>query len=89
MSLKAPPGSINGDLADELHRRYAMGLAKYGQTLDANPAEISARLQHMKEELLDALCYVEWALRGMARLESAPPPQVLLPGPEAEPQGSR
>jgi len=63
--LRAPSGSINGDLAEELHKRYAMGMDKYGVSLDANTATISARLQHMKEELMDALCYVEWALREM------------------------
>jgi hypothetical protein len=67
-TARAPVGSINADLAQELHKRYEMGLEKYGIPLDANDATIPERLQHIKEELMDALCYVEWTLREMRRL---------------------
>lgn len=36
------------------------GLAKYGQPLEANPAPIGERLEHLAQELTDGLMYIEW-----------------------------
>lgn len=36
------------------------GMSKYGQGLEANPADILARINHLQEELIDGLMYCEW-----------------------------
>lgn len=36
------------------------GLAKYGFPLEDNSASIVERLNHIEEELVDALMYIEW-----------------------------
>ena len=43
-----------------MSERQERGISKYGGTLDENPAEIAERLQHLKEELMDAIMYIEW-----------------------------
>jgi hypothetical protein len=60
-------GSDEPTILDEAKRfldgRVALGKAKYGMTLDENPAEIDARLLHLQEELGDGLQYVIWVRR--------------------------
>lgn len=41
-------------------RQEAKGLAKYGQALENNQANIEERLEHLAQELTDALMYIEW-----------------------------
>lgn len=41
-------------------RQRAKGMQTYGQGLEANPASIMARIQHLEEELIDGLMYCEW-----------------------------
>lgn len=41
-------------------RQREKGLATYGQGLEANPADILKRLEHLQEELIDGLMYCEW-----------------------------
>ena len=41
-------------------RQRAKGLATYGQGLEANPADILKRLEHLQEELIDGLMCCEW-----------------------------
>ena len=36
------------------------GLATYGQGLEENTADIMARLNHLEEELIDGLMYIQW-----------------------------
>lgn len=36
------------------------GLKTYGQGLERNPAAITKRIEHLQEELVDALMYCEW-----------------------------
>ena len=36
------------------------GLSTYGQGLEDNPADIITRIEHLQEELVDALMYCEW-----------------------------
>lgn len=38
-------------------RRQSLGLAKYGTTVEANPLKAIQWLQHLREELADALVY--------------------------------
>lgn len=41
-------------------RQRAKGMETYGQGLEKNPAGIQKRLEHLEEELVDALMYIEW-----------------------------
>ena len=36
------------------------GMETYGQGLESNPADIMVRIEHLQEELVDALMYCEW-----------------------------
>lgn len=36
------------------------GLSKYGQGLEDNSADIMTRLDHLTEELIDGLMYIQW-----------------------------
>lgn len=53
----------------EIAQRQALGLRKYGTTLDANPAAMIERLQHLKEELLDGALYAQWCICKLAAME--------------------
>ena len=41
-------------------KQRAKGMETYGQGLEKNPAAIIERLNHLEEELIDALMYCEW-----------------------------
>lgn len=41
-------------------RQRAKGLKTYGQGLEHNPADMTKRIEHLQEELVDALMYCEW-----------------------------
>lgn len=41
-------------------RQRAKGIATYGQGIEMNPADVVARIEHLQEELVDALMYCEW-----------------------------
>lgn len=49
----------------ELTARSQTGVKKYGTTLETNPASVEVRLQHLKEELMDATNYCEWLRQGV------------------------
>lgn len=53
---------IEQQIIEEIERRQKRGIEKYGMTLSDNMAELEARLQHMKEELLDGVMYLQWAI---------------------------
>lgn len=44
-------------LADKQREK---GRSKYGQGLESNPAGILERINHIQEELIDGLMYLEW-----------------------------
>lgn len=41
-------------------RQRAKGMETYGQGLENNPAALIERINHLEEELIDALMYCEW-----------------------------
>jgi hypothetical protein len=45
-----------------LHGRSQLGIRKYGTTLEENPDEHVARLQHAYEEALDLANYLKWSI---------------------------
>ena len=61
---------IETQVIADIRARQQRGIAKYGQTLAENPAEIKERLQHMYEELLDGALYCKWARNKLS--EKAP-----------------
>jgi len=43
----------------EFIEREERGVKKYGTTMDRNDLSLSEWIQHLKEELLDAICYLQ------------------------------
>lgn len=41
-------------------RQRAKGMETYGQGLENNPAALVERINHLEEELIDSLYYLEW-----------------------------
>lgn len=60
--LDARPTGIEAQVCDDIVRRQAVGVHKYGTTLESNPAGLVDRLQHAYEELLDGANYLKWAM---------------------------
>ena len=46
-------------------RQRAKGIATYGQGIEMNPADVITRIEHLQEELVDALMYCEWIKDGI------------------------
>lgn len=47
-------------IIERLDKQRAKGFNKYGQCLENNEASINERLEHLAQELTDALEYIEW-----------------------------
>ena len=62
------PSVVTQGLVDRLHRRDAVGLAKYGVSLDRRDLSIEEWLDHQTEELLDGAGYAQAAKREIAEL---------------------
>lgn len=41
-------------------KQRSKGLATYGKGLEMNIADVMTRIEHLQEELVDALMYCEW-----------------------------
>ncbi len=48
-------------IRQELRDRSAVGLKKYGTTLSENDLSLSDWLEHLKQELMDSILYIERA----------------------------
>ena len=46
-------------------KQRAKGINKYGVGLESNPAAIFERINHLQEELIDGLYYLEWIKDGL------------------------
>ena len=53
---------IEARIAVEFAERQQLGVKKYGMTLAENHAGEIARLQHLKEEMMDGLAYIQWLI---------------------------
>ena len=60
----APCATVEA-VREDLARRAEFGLAKYGQTVADNPADLRAWLQHAYEETLDKAVYLRRAMAEM------------------------
>lgn len=61
------PTGIEAQVCEDIAKRQALGIAKYGTTVADNPLELRQWLQHQYEELLDAAVYTR---RAMAELDA-------------------
>ena len=48
-------------VVDKFVSRSDVGFAKYGVTLDDDPSKVVAWLNHLQEELMDAILYLQKA----------------------------
>lgn len=46
-------------VVERILQRSQVGIEKYGTTLEDNPASVQEWLQHLQEELMDAVNYIE------------------------------
>jgi hypothetical protein len=49
-----------GNICAIAQRQRKKGIETYGKGLEENKADIIARIEHLQEELIDALMYCEW-----------------------------
>lgn len=56
-------------VVDSFVARSDFGFKKYGITLDADPQEVFTWLQHLQEELMDAVLYLQKAKERYIDLE--------------------
>ena len=52
-------------------RQRAKGMSKYGYGLESNPDGMLKRIEHLQEELIDALMYCEWMKDELAGMSDA------------------
>lgn len=64
------PSVVTQGLVDRLHQRDAVGLAKYGVSLDRRDLSIEDWLDHQTEELLDGAGYAQAAKREIVKLRA-------------------
>jgi hypothetical protein len=56
------PTGIEAAVCQDIARRQAMGIQKYGVTVAANPLPVRAWMQHAYEEALDFAIYLKRAI---------------------------
>lgn len=54
-------------VCDDIAARQAVGIAKYGQTVEANPLKLKEWLQHAYEECLDQAVYLKRAIEELEK----------------------
>lgn len=71
------PVGTEAAVCDDIARRQAMGIAKYGTTVADNPLPLRAWLQHAYEETLDKAIYLKRAIEQLEIEEfDAKPPRT-------------
>ncbi len=75
MTTNTPTG-IERLVCEDIAKRQAAGINKYGTTVAQNPLELQAWLQHQYEELLDAAIYCRRAIAEIEKQKS-----VITPWP--------
>lgn len=59
------PTGIEAMVCADIADRQRLGIAKYGMTLEQNPADFKARLVHAYQESQDQTLYLKWAIEGI------------------------
>lgn len=49
-----------GNICAIAERQRRKGIRTYGKGLEMNPADVITRIEHLQEEMIDALMYCEW-----------------------------
>lgn len=57
-------------VCEDISKRQEMGIAKYGTTVESNPAPLRAWLQHAYEETLDKAIYLRRAIEELDKIEN-------------------
>lgn len=52
----------------DIAARQCVGIAKYGMTLEQNPADLKERVTHAYQESLDLPLYLRWILEELDRI---------------------
>jgi hypothetical protein len=55
--MKSPDNNVN-QICEEFIRRSEHGFKKYGVTTERNDLNLEQWIQHLKEELMDAVVYI-------------------------------
>lgn len=76
------PTGVEAEICKMIADRQALGIAKYGQTVEQNPLPLRAWLQHALEECLDQAVYLKRAIAEIDNLQddemSSPPLMVRV-----------
>lgn len=81
--MKNKPSGTELAVCEDIARRQAFGIAKYGMTVANNPIALRAWLQHAYEEILDQAVYLKRAMEEMDKIEvefpHVPTPSNFVP----------
>jgi hypothetical protein len=67
--MKSPDNNVN-QICDEFVRRSEHGYKKYGVTTERNDLSFEQWIQHLKEELMDAVVYIHKVQREIIRTKN-------------------
>lgn len=70
--------SIEEKVIAEIRRRAEKGEAKYGTTMDRNDLSLKEWLQHLKEELMDGVIYIQKIINELEVLENLEIAQAII-----------
>jgi hypothetical protein len=71
--MSTTPSGTEARVCADIALRQALGMAKYGTTVEANPLTQRQWLQHLYEEILDAAVYTRRLIEQMDRDAGAAP----------------
>jgi len=66
-AMRGQPQGTEARVCDDITERQALGIAKYGKTVEQNPLKLREWLQHAYEEALDLAIYLKRAMEQMER----------------------
>jgi len=70
--------SIEEKVIVEIRQRAEKGEAKYGTTMDRNDLSLKEWLQHLKEELMDGVIYIQKIINELEVLENLEIAQAII-----------
>jgi len=70
--------SIEEKVIAEIRQRAEKGEAKYGTTMDRNDLSLKEWLQHLKEELMDGVIYIQKIINELEVLENLEIAQAII-----------
>lgn len=70
--------SIEEKVIAEIRQRAVKGEAKYGTTMDRDDLSLNEWLQHLKEELMDGVIYIQKIINELEVLENLEIAQAII-----------